>query len=115
MLVVNQVNGDYTAKNEWMERYLKVVLDLKMKLSHYIFKQVSRTDNNHMDSMANLGSAMEFQFRHEIPIEHIQHPSIDRSSLEAMRLDTSPGWRDPIIQYLKYKTLPENKTNAQKL
>ena len=65
--------------------------------------------------MANLGFSMEFQFRHEIPIEHILHPSIDRSGPEAMRLDTSSGWREPIIQYLKYNILPENKTEAQKL
>jgi hypothetical protein len=52
---------------------------------------------------------MEFQFRREIPIEYIPHPSIDRSGPEAIRLDTSPGWREPIILYLKYKILPENK------
>ena len=31
-----------------------------------------------------------------------------------MRLDTSPGWRDPIISYLKNGTLLD-KTEAQKL
>ena len=88
---------------------MKVVLDLKEKIPRCCFQQVSRADNNHADSLANLGSAMEFQFWHEIPVEHIPHPSIDHSGHEALRLDTSPGWREPIIQYLKYKILPENK------
>ena len=94
---------------------MKAVLDLKEKIPRCCFQQVSRADNNHADSLANLGSAMEFQFRREIPVEHIPHPSIDRSGPEAMRLDTSPEWREPIIQYLKYKILPENKAEALKL
>ena len=60
MLVVNQVNGDYATKNEWMEQYVKVVLDLKAKLLRHDFRQVSRTDNNHADFVVNLGSAIEF-------------------------------------------------------
>jgi len=32
-----------------------------------------------------------------------------------LRLDTSPGWRDPIISYLKNGTLLDDKTEAQKL
>ena len=32
-----------------------------------------------------------------------------------MRLDTSPGWRDPIIIYLKDMTLPDDKVEARKL
>ena len=63
MLVVNQVNGDYAAKNEQMGQYVNVVLDLKSKLPCCDIKQVPRGDNNHVDSLANLGSAVEFQFR----------------------------------------------------
>ena len=115
MLVVNQVNGDYAAKNERMEQYMKVVLGLKEKIPRCCFQQVSRADNNHADSLANLGSSMEFQFKREIPVEHIPHPSINRPGPEAMRLDTSPGWREPIIQYLKNKILPGDKAEALKL
>jgi len=32
-----------------------------------------------------------------------------------LRLDTSSGWRDPIISYLKSGTLSDDKAEAQKL
>jgi len=32
-----------------------------------------------------------------------------------LSLDTSLGWRDPILTYLKNKVLPDDKTEAQKL
>ena len=51
------------------------------------FKWVPRYENNHADSLANLGAATEFQFIREILVEHIINPS----------LDTSLGWRDLII------------------
>jgi len=70
-----------------------------------------RSENNH-DSLANLGVATEFQFRREIPIEHITNLSVQQPTGEILRLDTSPGWRDPIIAYLKELTLPVDKAEA---
>jgi len=32
-----------------------------------------------------------------------------------LRLNSSPGWRDPIIAYLKDGELPDNRAEAQKL
>jgi len=65
--------------------------------------------------LANLASTIEYQFQLEIPVEHISTPSIQRPDGEILRLDTSSGWRDPIIAYLKDETLPNDKVEAQKL
>ena len=65
--------------------------------------------------MATLASAVNFQFRHEILVEYILKPRIHESDEEVLLLDTSPGWRDPIIVYLKDETLPGDKAKAQKL
>ena len=66
-------------------------------------------------SLANLGAATEFQFRHEISVKHIANPSVLRPNGEVLRLDTSPGWKDPIITYLKDGSLPDDRAEAQKL
>ena len=105
---------EYAAKDDRIVAYLQIVLTLKSKFPRCDFKQVSRSENNHTDSLANLGSAVEYQFRQEIPIEYIMKPSIQRSG-EVLCLDTYPGWRDPTIAYLKDGVLPSDKTEAQKL
>jgi len=73
-----------------------------------------RSENNHTDSLANLGTATEFQLIREIPVEHIANPSVQRPSGEVLRLNTSSRWRDPIA-HLKDGTLPDDRVEAQKL
>ena len=72
-------------------------------------------ENNHTDSLANLGAATEFQFRREIPVEHITNPSVQQPIRESLRIDTSLEWRDLIIAYLKNGTLPDDMVEARKL
>ena len=77
-----------------MATYLQIVLNLKFKFPRCDFKQVTRSENH--DYLANLASAVEYQFQQEIPVEHIMKHSIRRSG-EVARLDTSPSWRDRIL------------------
>jgi len=74
-----------------MAAYLKIVMTWKAKFSRYDFKQILRSENNHTDSLAKLASAIDFQFRCEIPIEHILKPSIHKPNEEVLHLDSSPG------------------------
>ena len=63
---------------------------------------------------ANLASATEYLFRREISCRaypNSEHPV----ATGILCLDTSPGWKDPIIAYLKDRTLPNDKVEAQKL
>jgi len=64
--------------------------------------------------MTNLASAVEFQFRQEVPVEHITRPSIPQSDEFVLRLDISPGLRDLIIAYLRDDKLHDNKAKALK-
>ena len=89
---------------------MQIVLSLKFKFSRCDFKQVSRSKNNQIDSLANLASAVEYQF----PTEYIMKPSIQRSRGEVLFLDTSSGWRDLIIAYLRDRVLPGDKIKMQK-
>ena len=98
-----------------MAEYLQPVLRLKSKIPRYDFKWVPRSKNNHTNSLANPEVAKEFQFRRKIPIKHIANSSVQQPTREVLCLNTSPGWRDPIITYLKYETLFDDKTEAQKV
>ena len=94
---------------------MKIVTAWKSKFSRCSFIQVPRSENSHTDSLAMLASVVDFQFRREIRVEYISKPSIHKSDEEVLRLDTSPGWRDPIVSYLKNRALPDDKAEAQKL
>jgi len=98
-----------------MTEHLQLVLKLKSKVPRCDFRWVPRSENNHADSLANLRAATEFQFRHEIPVEHITNLSVQQLIGEILRLDISSGWRDPIIAYLKDEILPDDKVEARKL
>ena len=113
--MVCQVNGEYAAKNKRMEAYLPLVLWLEVKIPWCDFKRVPSSENNHADFLANLILTTEFQFRWEIPVEHILTPSIQCPNRDILWLDTSPGWRDSIIAYLKDETLPGDIAEAQKV
>jgi len=54
----------------------QLVFGLKSKIPRCDFKWVSRSENNHVDSLANLEAATEFQFIWEIFVEHIAKPSV---------------------------------------
>ena len=110
---MSQVNGEYAAKDDRMAAYLQIVLSVKSKFPHCDFKQVSQSEN-HADSLTNLASAVEYQFRLEIPVDHIVRPSIQQLG-EVLRFDTYLGWSDPILAYLKDGVLPDDKTETQKL
>jgi len=112
LLIVSQVNGEYTAKDDRMIVYSKVVAVWKVKFSRCDFKQVSRSENSHTEPIAMLASAVNFQFRCKIPIEHIPKPNIYKPDVEVFRPDRFPRWRVHIISYLKERTLPGDKAEA---
>ena len=90
-LIVSQVNGEYATRGYWMAAYLKVIFK--------IWEQPHDLS----------ASAVDFQFRREIHIEHIAKPSIDKLDEEVFHLDHSLGWRD-IISFLKDRTKRSPKT-----
>ena len=55
---------------------------------------------------------MEFYFKW---VKHITNPIIQQPAGEVLRLNTSLGWRSPIISYLKDGTLLDDRAEARKL
>ncbi|KAI3444854.1 hypothetical protein Pfo_001519 [Paulownia fortunei] len=57
-LVVNQVRGEYKARDEKMIKYLDLTHDMLTKLEEYEIKRISRADNMITDQLAKLASSM---------------------------------------------------------
>ncbi|RRC42143.1 reverse transcriptase-like protein, partial [Escherichia coli] len=70
LLVVNQINGDFQAKDSRMTSYLKAVKDRIARFEGFSIEQISRDLNMQADALANLGSAFNDPFMENIPILH---------------------------------------------
>ncbi|KAJ9543906.1 hypothetical protein OSB04_023613 [Centaurea solstitialis] len=77
LLVVNQVNGDFQAKDSKMMSYLKAVKDRIARFEHFLIEQIPRDLNMQADTLANLGSAFHDPSMENIPILHLTTPTIE--------------------------------------
>ena len=109
------INKEYIAKDDLVAAYLKIVMTWKAKFFRCDFKQISRSENSYPDSLSTLASAVDFQFRREISVEHIPKRSTHKLDEEVLHLEYSSGWRELIISFLKDGTFFEDKAEAQKL
>ena len=59
LLIVNQIQGSFAAKDDGMIAYLEVAKDLVTKFDKFDIQQVPREQNTQADALANLGSALD--------------------------------------------------------
>ncbi|XP_048623642.1 uncharacterized protein LOC125592488 [Brassica napus] len=78
-LVTNQFSGDYDARNDRMDAYLKIVQGLAAEFEFFELVKVPRGENVCADALAALGSKLHDQVKRTIPIHRIEKPSIDIS------------------------------------
>lgn len=94
-LVVNQVQGDYEAKEGKMKEYLSKVSELLARLETFEIKQVPRAENEIADRLAKLGSSTT-----SINSRKITFLSYDKGGIETVGFDIlcsaqdEPSWKD---------------------
>ncbi|XP_028084862.1 uncharacterized protein LOC114285981 [Camellia sinensis] len=114
-LVVNQVSGEYEARDERMAKYQALVREEIKKFPAIRVEQINREENNSADELAGLASA-QTAFPNPLMIEFLPRPSIDEpEATEVLYTDLGPSWMDPIIAFLKDRVLPEEKKAAHKI
>lgn len=137
-LVTSQFSGNYDARNDRMDAYLRVVQALTKDLEFFEPTKVPRGENVCADALAALGSKLRDQVIRTIPINQIQKSSIDISTdagpLVAPVSETTPqplvapsdtdttncdepltDWRMEFIEYLTNDKLPAEKWAARRL
>ncbi|GFZ17083.1 hypothetical protein Acr_26g0003530 [Actinidia rufa] len=107
-LVVNQVQGDYLAKDLRMVAYLDKVKAISSKIRDFKISQIPWKKNKKADALANLASALDFISDRNIPLEFLPNPSIDITN-PFYQDTTNLSWMDDIITYLKDGKLPLDK------
>ncbi|XP_077250484.1 uncharacterized protein LOC143889954 [Tasmannia lanceolata] len=111
-LVVGHINRLYEAKDRRMLKYLKKVRGKISLFKEFEIVQISRTLNARADALSKMASS-ETTSRGNMYTEVLSRPSIERE--EVTHIDHEPSWMDPIIQYLKDGTLPEDRKEARRI
>ena len=109
-LVVNQISGEYAAKDEKMVAYLTKARKLLGEFEHVQVEHKSRDLNGHADTLASLASAISPKLRRIISVRVQNLPSVGREINNGVcSVDQSISWMSPILAYLKDDVLPVDR------
>ena len=74
--MASQYSGEYEARDERMDAYLKLVQKLAQKFDCFALTRIPRSENVQADALAALASSSDPGLKRVIPVEFIEHPSI---------------------------------------
>ena len=120
-LVINQVQGNFEARDSRMKEYLRVVKQIIGKFCTTNVTQIVRGRNRHADSLATLASAKTEDIPQQIKVELIAEPSISATADCAARVNvvaittTGSCWMDPIIKFLVEDRVLDDESEANKI
>ncbi|XP_033139102.1 uncharacterized protein LOC117130186 [Brassica rapa] len=126
-LVASQFSGDYDARNNRMDAYLKLVQSLAAEFEFFELIKVPRGENVCANALAALGSKLRDQVKRTILIHRIEKPSIDILTDQTLVVAPingpatpgddgfGPDWRTEFIDYLSRGDLPTEKWAARRL
>ncbi|GJT30110.1 reverse transcriptase domain-containing protein [Tanacetum coccineum] len=114
-LVANQVLGAYVAKEENMIKYLEKVKSLVSSFANFSISQVPRSQNKKVDALSKIASTRFVHLSKQVLVEILKEKSIQEKEVTTVVEEDGPTWMTPIIEYLKERTLPDNRKEASKL
>ncbi|XP_024006459.1 uncharacterized protein LOC112082972 [Eutrema salsugineum] len=76
-LVANQFHGEYEAKSDRIDAYLKVLNDTALEFSTFKLTKIPRDENATPDALAALATNSDPDLRRTIPVAAIKRPSIE--------------------------------------
>lgn len=114
-LIVEQVQGEFEAKDSRMLWYLNQVKRLLGNFHSLALEQVPQSKKSHVDSLATLATLIGERLPRIILVENLVTPAYDKQTLVGVHFRwVGPSWMDPIVSFLKDGTLPKDKTKAEK-
>nr|XP_023928485.1 uncharacterized protein LOC112039814 [Quercus suber] len=112
-LVIGQARGEYEAKEERMQRYLRLTKNLAQEFEKVEFVQIPRSQNVMADEVSKIASSDERAVEEGLMIEVQKNPSIEE--VPTFAIQSSNSWMTPIVSFLQDGHLPQNKEEARKI
>ena len=115
-LVVGQVKGELKAKDVRMQGYLSQVKHLQLDFESFDVSHISRSGNTHVDSLATLATSSTWGLPRVILVDDLHRADrVKEDMVQIHQVRVGPSWMDPIVSFLKDDTLPEEKSEAEKI
>ncbi|PNX98240.1 gag-pol polyprotein [Trifolium pratense] len=122
-LVVSQVIGEYQAKNDHLQDYLRLVREMLALFDYIEVKHVPRGDNMRADIFSKLASTKKKGGNKSVIQEILPRPSIEEHTsptLSVMAVDVNSiedgtSWMTNYYTYLAHGHLPEDEKEAKTL
>ncbi|GKE11108.1 reverse transcriptase domain-containing protein, partial [Tanacetum coccineum] len=77
--------------------------------------QVTRSQNKKVDALSKIASTRFVHLSKQVLVEILKEKSIQEKEVTTVVEEDGPTWMTPIIEYLKERTLPDNRKEASKL
>ena len=112
-LVIGQVKGDYEAKEERMQKYLKIVQRLSQNFDSLDFVQIPWAKNAEADFLVRLASSDDYNVNSELCIDIRGQPSTNDE--QVLKIKEQDKRMTPIVRYLQEGWLPKDKAKVRKI
>ncbi|XP_050264200.1 uncharacterized protein LOC126708447 [Quercus robur] len=112
-LVIGQISGEYEAKEERMQKYLKLTRQLAQEFDTVDFVQIPRNQNIEADEVSKLASSEAGMTSTDVAIEIQKYPSIEEVAV--LTTQSTNTWMTPLISFLRDGHLPQNTDEARKV
>ena len=103
-LVVKQIKREYEAKEERMQKYLRLIRHLTREFDKVKFVQIARNLIVLADEISKLASSEEGGLSKNLIMEIQKHPSIE--VVPTLAIQSTNSWMTPIISFLQDGHLP---------
>ena len=112
-LVIGQIKGDYEAKEERMQKYVRLKRHLTQEFDKVEFAQIPKSQNMTADEVSKLASSDEEGISTNLEMEVQKHPSIEEMPMFAVEKLSS--WMTPIMAFIQDGHHPQDTTEAKKV
>ena len=111
--MIGQIKEEYEAKEERIQKYLKLTKHLTQEFDKVEFAQIPRSQNMVADEVVKLASSEEGAVSMGLMMEVQKRPSIEEIS--AFTTQSIDSWMTPIISFLQDGHLPQDTEEARKV
>ncbi|XP_050259164.1 uncharacterized protein LOC126704182 [Quercus robur] len=112
-LMIGQIKGEYEAKEERMQKYLRLTKHLNREFDAMEFVQIPRSQNMGADEVWKLASSEKREITIDLAMEVQKYPSIEEAP--TFTIQSANSWMTPIMSFLQDGHLPQNTKEAKKI
>ncbi|XP_052197247.1 uncharacterized protein LOC127804425 [Diospyros lotus] len=113
-LVVQQVNGEYEARESHMATYLAMARELIARFQSIKVEYVPRAMNTKANMLSQIAPFSFPKSSRQIRIDSLPQKSIEEFANQ-LCVEHEPSWVDPLLLYLKEEKLSKDDSEAQKV